>query len=95
MNILEPVCSWIKHPLKNEGTVPVNQGQAEGSVPQPRWTHSVDLCATLTETNPSYLMRMSEEIEMAGADAAFLKSLGCDATRKNVFDASAGMLAAG
>ena len=29
------------------------------------------------------------------ADAAFLKGLGCDATRKNVFGVSAGMLAAG
>ena len=29
------------------------------------------------------------------ADAAFLKGLGCDATRKNVFGMSAGMLAAG
>ena len=53
------------------------------------------LYATLTETNPSYLMRISEEIEMAEADAEFLKSLSCDATRKNVFGMSVGMLAAG
>ena len=55
----------------------------------------VYLNATLTETNPSYLMRTAEGIEMAGADAEFLKSLGCDISRKNVFGVSAGMLAEG
>ena len=40
-------------------------------------------------------MRTPEGIEMAEADAEFLKSLGCDASRKNLFGVSAGMLAAG
>ena len=54
----------------------------------------VYLYATLTETNLSCLVQTQEGIEMAEADAEFLKSLGCNATRKNAFGVSAGMLAA-
>ncbi len=54
----------------------------------------VYLHATLTESNPSYLMRTRDGIEMAEADAEFLKSMGCDAGQKNVFGVSAAMLAA-
>ena len=54
----------------------------------------VYLYATLTESNPSYLMRTRDGIEMAEEDAEFLKSLGCDAGQKNVFGVSAAMLSA-
>ena len=81
--------------LETEGTVPVKRGQIKGTVPKPRGTHSVYLYATLTETNPIYLMRTAEGIKMAGVDAEFLKSLGCDVSRKNVFGVLAGMVVAG
>ena len=81
--------------LETEGTVLVSRGQTERTVPKTRGPNSVYLYATLTETDPSYLMRVPEGIEMAEADAEFLKSLSCDATRKNVFGMSVGMLAAG
>ena len=49
------------------------------------------LCA-LAETNPSYLARTAEGVEMAMADYEFLQKLGGDAARKNDFGVSAAML---
>ena len=83
---LRPAVKWI-------------EGIAPGSVANAfdRFGNNalVYLYATLTETNPSYLMRTQDGIEMVEADAEFLKSLGCDASRKNVFGVSAGMLVTG
>ena len=46
------------------------------------------LYATMTVSNPSYAFRTAAGIELAEDDAQFLKGLGCDASRKNVFGVS-------
>ena len=81
---LRPAVKWIEE---------IAPGTVAGAFDRFGNNALVYLYATLTETNPSYLMRTAEGIEMAEADAEFLKSLGCDVSQKNVFGVSAEMLA--
>ncbi len=80
---LRPAVEWIER---------FAPGTAASAADRLGNTALIYLHATLTVTNPSYLSRTRDGIEMAADDGEFLKSLGCNARQENIFGVSYSML---